>query len=85
MTEQTIRAIEAILSRGERVELLAGPGGEVKVLRIAGRGCRWEKNKRRFPVRGKRLDRKRHSGYNETRRAVTLCARQGAANSKFSD
>ena len=33
MTEQTIRAI-AILSRGERVELLAGPGGEVKVLRI---------------------------------------------------
>ena len=34
MTEQTIRAIEAIPSRGERVELLAGPGGEVKVLRI---------------------------------------------------
>lgn len=34
MTEQTIRAIEAILSRGERVELMFGPTGEVKVLRI---------------------------------------------------
>lgn len=34
MTAQTIRAIEAILSRGERVELMKGPSGEVKVLRI---------------------------------------------------
>ena len=34
MTEQTIRAREASRARGERVELLAGPGGEVKVRRI---------------------------------------------------
>ena len=34
MTEQTIRAIESILARGERVELMLGPGGEVKVLRV---------------------------------------------------
>lgn len=34
MTAQTIRAIEAILARGERVELMTGPGGEVKVLRV---------------------------------------------------
>lgn len=34
MTEDTIRAIEAILSRGERVELMTGPGGEVKILRV---------------------------------------------------
>ncbi len=34
MTEKMISAIEAILDRGERVELLKGPGGEVKVLRI---------------------------------------------------
>lgn len=34
MTEKVIRAIEKILERGERVELMKGPGGEVKVLRI---------------------------------------------------
>lgn len=34
MTEKVIRAIEKILDRGERVELMKGPGGEVKVLRV---------------------------------------------------
>lgn len=34
MTKQTIQAIEAILARGERVELMTGPGGEIKVLRV---------------------------------------------------
>lgn len=34
MTEKVIHAIETILDRGERVELMRGPGGEIKVLRI---------------------------------------------------
>lgn len=34
MTEKVIRTIEKILDRGERVELMKGPGGEVKVLRV---------------------------------------------------
>ncbi len=34
MTEDAIRAIEAILKRGERVELLQGPDGKIKILRI---------------------------------------------------
>lgn len=34
MTEPVIRAIEKILARGDRVELMKGPAGEVKVLRI---------------------------------------------------
>lgn len=34
MTEKVIHAIEKILARGERVELLQGPNGEIKVLRI---------------------------------------------------
>lgn len=34
MTDQTIRTIESILSRGDRVELMKGPGGEIKVLRV---------------------------------------------------
>ena len=34
MTEKVIHAIEKILDRGERVELMKGPGGEVKVLRV---------------------------------------------------
>lgn len=34
MTEDAIHTIEAILSRGERVELMTGPGGEVKILRV---------------------------------------------------
>ncbi len=34
MTERVISTIEKILDRGERVELLKGPGGEVKILRI---------------------------------------------------
>lgn len=34
MTEKVIRAIEKILERGERVELMKGPGGEIKVLRV---------------------------------------------------
>lgn len=34
MSEQVIAAIEKILDRGERVELLKGPDGKIKVLRI---------------------------------------------------
>ena len=34
MTEQIISAIERILARGERVELIPGPGGSVKVVRV---------------------------------------------------
>lgn len=34
MDKEVICAIEKILERGERVELMKGPGGEVKVLRI---------------------------------------------------
>lgn len=34
MTEKMITAIEAILDRGERVELLKGPDGKIKILRI---------------------------------------------------
>lgn len=34
MSENVIRAIEKILDRGERVELMKGPCGEIKVLRI---------------------------------------------------
>ena len=37
MSDQVIAAIENILDRGERgerVELLKGPGGEVKILRV---------------------------------------------------
>lgn len=34
MTEKVICAIEKILDHGERVELMKGPGGEVKVLRV---------------------------------------------------
>ena len=34
MNEKMIRAIEKILDRGERVELMKGAGGEIKVLRI---------------------------------------------------
>lgn len=34
MTEKMITAIEAILNRGERVELLKGPDGTIKILRI---------------------------------------------------
>lgn len=34
MDTQTIRTIEAILARGERVELLNGPDGAIKILRI---------------------------------------------------
>lgn len=46
MSDQVIAAIENILDRGERVELLKGPGGEVKILRVrreivpAGKGAR---------------------------------------------
>ena len=34
MTEQTINAIEAILAKDDRVELIPMPGGGVKVIRI---------------------------------------------------
>lgn len=34
MTEQVSRTIDKILARGERVELIPGPNGEVKVLRV---------------------------------------------------
>ena len=34
MTEQTIKAIEAILAKDDRVELIPMPGGGVKVIRI---------------------------------------------------
>lgn len=34
MTSKVITAIEKILDRGERVELLKGPDGQIKVLRI---------------------------------------------------
>lgn len=34
MTEKVIRAIEKILDRGERVELMKGPDGTIKILRI---------------------------------------------------
>lgn len=34
MTEKVIHTIETILERGERVELMKGPGGEIKILRI---------------------------------------------------
>lgn len=34
MNEKLIRAIEAILERGERVELWKGKGGEIKVIRV---------------------------------------------------
>ena len=34
MTEKVLHPIEKILDRGERVELMKGPGGEVKVLRV---------------------------------------------------
>ena len=34
MNEKTIRAIEAVLERGERVELWKGKGGEIKVIRV---------------------------------------------------
>lgn len=34
MTEKVICTIEKILDRGDRVELMKGPGGEVKVLRV---------------------------------------------------
>lgn len=34
MTEEVIRAIEKILARGDRAELMKGPDGAVKVLRV---------------------------------------------------
>lgn len=34
MTEQVKQAIEKILDRGDRVELMKGPEGEIKVLRV---------------------------------------------------
>lgn len=34
MTEQTIKAIESILAKDDRVELIPMPGGKVKVVRI---------------------------------------------------
>ena len=34
MTEQTIKAIEAILAKDDRVELIPQPDGQVKVIRI---------------------------------------------------
>ncbi len=34
MDKKTVETIEAILSRGERVELMRGPAGEIKVLRV---------------------------------------------------
>ena len=34
MNEKTIRAIEAVLERGERVELWKGKSGEIKVIRV---------------------------------------------------
>lgn len=34
MTEQVRQAIDRILDRGERVELIPGPNGSVKVIRV---------------------------------------------------
>jgi len=34
MSDAVIKAIETILARGERVELIPGPGSTVKVVRI---------------------------------------------------
>lgn len=34
MTEQVIKAIESILAKDDRLELIPMPGGEVKVIRI---------------------------------------------------
>lgn len=34
MTEKVIKAIEAILSKGDRAEVLPGPNGTVKVIHI---------------------------------------------------
>ena len=34
MTEKTIKTIESILSKGDRAELIPGPGGTVKVIHI---------------------------------------------------
>ena len=34
MTDKTIRAIEKLLSRGDRVELIPGPNNTVKVIRV---------------------------------------------------
>lgn len=34
MTEQVKQAIDRILAKGERVELIPGPDGSVKVIRI---------------------------------------------------
>lgn len=34
MTPEVIKAIESILSKGDRVELIPGPNGTVKVIHI---------------------------------------------------
>lgn len=34
MTDKTIKAIESILKKGDRVELIPGPDNEVKVIHI---------------------------------------------------
>lgn len=34
MDEKAIKAIESILSKGDRVELIPGPGSSVKVIHI---------------------------------------------------
>lgn len=46
MDKKMIAAIEAILARGERVELLTGPNGEIKILRVRRETVPVEKNRR---------------------------------------
>lgn len=70
MTEKVIHAIEKILARGERVELLKGPDGEIKVLRIRRETVAVSKKPR--PAFRVRLDNPNKNGYNETRGAVSL-------------
>ena len=46
MDKKMIAAIEAILARGARVELLTGPNGEIKILRVRRETVPVEKNRR---------------------------------------
>ena len=46
MDNNVIRDTEAILARGERVELLTGPKGEIKILRVRRETVPVEKNRR---------------------------------------